>query len=93
MFLESFLGETVDKEILDSGCVLSAMHSARKVLNEAESSEKISGSLCYQTRQTVYFKRNDSNEWRVPGKVIVVDKQTSSNMGQFVSEYTHVQSN
>ena len=65
---------------------LSCIHAARKAFMEAEASEKVSRALKYQTRntnpgytfesgQSVYFKRNDSNRWHGPGKVVGVDGQ------------------
>ena len=59
---------------------LNALHSARCAFIEAENNEKIrralthnvrsSGEVKYVTGDDVYYKRDDSQEWHGPGKVI-----------------------
>ena len=61
-------------------CNLNAMHAARQAFIKSESAEKLRRALCHQTRtysdvkyftgDIVYYKRNNSNEWRGPGTVI-----------------------
>ena len=63
---------------------LNAMHSARKAFIEAESSEKIkralrrkvrpATSLIFETGDKVLYKRNNSEPWKGPGKVIGKEK-------------------
>ena len=64
---------------------LNAMHSARKAFIASEASEKLrralrhnvrtSGNVKYVTGDSVFYKRNDSNKWKGPGKVIGQDGQ------------------
>ena len=59
---------------------LSAMHSAREDFIQKESCERLQRAMRHNVRAThvenlqngdqVYYKRNDSNEWRGPGVVI-----------------------
>ena len=59
-----------------------ALHAARKAFVKAESSERIKRALRCQVQAVeenftqgdkVYYKRDDSNRWRGPGKVIGQD--------------------
>ena len=62
---------------------LNALHAARKAFIKAESSRKIKLALNHQTRNTtskvfnngdhVYYKRNNSKEWRGPGTILGID--------------------
>ena len=61
---------------------LNAKHASRKAFIQAESSEKIRRALRHQVRPTgnvfqngvlVYYKRDDSKEWKGPGSVIGQD--------------------
>ena len=59
---------------------LNALHSARQGFIKAESSERLARALRHNIRSSdheelvngaeVYYKRNDSNEWRGPGIII-----------------------
>jgi len=58
---------------------LSAMHSARRAFMKAESSEKIKRAIrhpvrsceqMYQNGDKVFYKREDSQRWKGPGKVL-----------------------
>ena len=61
------------------------MHAARQAFIKSESAEKLRRALCYHTRTSsdvkyftgdnVYYKRNNSNEWKGPGTVIGQDGQ------------------
>lgn len=65
---------------------LSAIHAARRAFIKTESSERIKRALRHQTRQSnshifqngdsVYYKRESSNQWKGPGTVIGVEHQT-----------------
>ena len=56
------------------------MHAARKAFIEAEASEKlrrtikvktrVSTGMIYQSGDIVYYKRNDSNQCKGPGRVL-----------------------
>ena len=58
---------------------LNIMHAARKAFIEAEASEKlrrvitaktrVSTGIMYQPGDIVYYKRNDSNQWKGPRKI------------------------
>ena len=62
---------------------LNALHLARQEFVKFESDEKIKRALRHNVRKSniddlsngdeVYYKRNDANEWRGPGKVIDID--------------------
>ena len=61
---------------------LNTLHAARKAFIKAESSERIKRALRCQVRAVeenfdhgdrVYYKRDDSNRWRGPGKIIGQD--------------------
>lgn len=61
---------------------LNALHAARKAFVKVESGEKIRRALRHQVRAVenhfeagdkVFYKRDDSNRWRGPGKVIGQD--------------------
>ena len=67
--------ETVSKH-------LNALHAARRAYAQAEASERIRRALRHNIRATenplqsgeaVFYKRDDSNRWRGPGKVIGQD--------------------
>ena len=71
---------TTMSEILASH--LNAKHASRQAFIQAESSEKIRRALRHQVRPTgnrfqngelVYYKRDDSKEWKGPGSVIGQD--------------------
>ena len=65
---------------------LTAMRAARKAFIESEAKEKLCRTLRHQTHQStpyifqngdsVYFKRDSSNEWKGLGTVIGIDNQT-----------------
>ena len=64
---------------------LNASHAARKAFIEVEASEKIRRALRHNIRgsgvkyssgDSVYFKREDSNEWKGPASVIGVEGKT-----------------
>ena len=64
---------------------LNGLHSARRAFIQAESSERIREALRHQLRShselfetgdTVYYKREASNKWKGPGKVIGQDGKT-----------------
>ena len=64
------------------GTHLNALYAARKAFVQAESSEKIRRALRHQVRSSgmvysngdsVYFKRDNCNEWRGPGVVLAQD--------------------
>ena len=71
------LEEKTSSEIIANH--LNAMHAARKAFIEAEASEKlrrvikaktrVSTGIIYQPGDIVYYKRNDSNQWKGPGTV------------------------
>ena len=72
---EMTMSETVLKH-------LNALHSARRAFTKAESSERIKRALRHNVRvneetfmagDKVFYKRDDSNRWRGPGKVIGQD--------------------
>jgi transposase InsO family protein len=72
-------GTTVSENVAQH---LNAMHSGRRAFIEAESSERIRRALRHQIRASgepfqlgdhVYYKRDDSNKWKGPGKVIGQD--------------------
>ena len=61
---------------------LNALHAARRAFTKAESSDRIRKALRHRVRATettftsgdrVFYKRDDSNRWRGPGKVIGQD--------------------
>jgi transposase InsO family protein/G:T-mismatch repair DNA endonuclease (very short patch repair protein) len=63
---------------------LNALHSGRKAFIESESCDKIRRALRsnirtklekYESGDKVYYKREDSNQWKGPGIVIGQDKQ------------------
>ena len=66
-------------------CNLNAMHAAHQAFIKSESAEKLRRALCHQTRtysdvkyftgNIVYYKRNNSNEWKGSGTVIGQDGQ------------------
>ena len=78
--LPAFRSVTSSKLIADH---LNALHKAREAFTESESSEKLKRALRRKTRtassrdfangDSVYYKRNDNNEWRGPGRIIGVD--------------------
>ena len=59
---------------------LNALHSARRAFIASENDEKIKRALChnvrtsgevkYGTRDNIFYKREDKNEWHAPGVVI-----------------------
>ena len=65
---------------------LTAMRAARKAFIESEANERLQRAIRHQTRQStpyifqngnsVYFKKDSSNEWQGPGTVIGIDNQT-----------------
>ena len=64
---------------------LNALHLARRAFTKAESSERIKRALKHNVRvneeqfqpgDKVFFKRDDSNRWRGPGKIIGQDGKT-----------------
>ena len=60
---------------------LTAIHSARKAFIEAESGERMSRALGQQTHQSnnsdsVYYKRELSNQWKGPGSATGIENQT-----------------
>ena len=61
---------------------LNALHSARRAFTKAESSERLKRALRHNVRvneesffqnDKVFYKRDDSNRWRGPGKVVGQD--------------------
>ena len=61
---------------------LNALHAARKAFTKAESSERIKRALRHNVRvkeipffqgESVFYKRDDNNRWRGPGRVIGQD--------------------
>ena len=61
---------------------IAVLHAARKAFVATESSEKIKRALRKQTRpsghiyqmgEEVYYKRDDNNKWRGPGRVLGQD--------------------
>eukprot|EP00111_Clytia_hemisphaerica_P014173 TCONS_00041752-protein len=64
---------------------LEVLHKAREAFIASEHSERIrralahnirtSGEIKYLTGDRVYYKRNDSNEWKGPGTVLGQDGQ------------------
>ena len=61
---------------------LNALHAARKAFTKAESSERIKRALRHNVRvkevpffqgENVFYKRDDNNRWRGPGRVIGQD--------------------
>lgn len=61
---------------------LNAMHAARKAFTQADASERVKRALRHNVRvneenfvtgEKVFYKRDDSNRWRGPGKVIGQD--------------------
>ena len=62
---------------------LNALHSARRAFVQSESCKKIKTALNHQTREStskifsngekVYYKRNDSKQWRGPGIIVGMD--------------------
>ena len=65
---------------------LNALHLARQEFVKFEADEKIRRALRHNVRKSniddlkngdeVYYKRNDANEWRGPGKVIDIEGKT-----------------
>ena len=65
---------------------LNAVHIARQEFVKFESSDRIKRALNHNIREThtdnlnigdnVYFKRNDSKEWRGPGKIVDIEGKT-----------------
>ena len=68
---------------------LTAMQAARKAFIESQANGRICRAIRHQTHQStpyifqngdsVYFKRDSSNEWKGPGTVIGIDNQTVLN--------------
>ena len=72
---EGSMSETVVKH-------LNALHAARRAFTKAESSDRIKRALRHNVRaneesfcsgDTVFYKRDDNNRWRGPGRVIGQD--------------------
>ena len=73
----ALVGKTTSEIV---ACNLNAMYAARQAFIKSESAEKLRRALHYQTRicndmkyftgDIVYYKRNNSYEWRGPGTVI-----------------------
>ena len=72
-------------EIVACNLHVHAMHAARQAFIKSESAEKLRRALRHQTRtysdvkyftgDIVYYKRNNSSEWKGPGTVIGQDGQ------------------
>ena len=68
----------------DTGLHISALHAARKAFIETESSSKLKLALknnlrpatgtVFSVGDEVYYKRDDSHEWKGPGKVLGHDR-------------------
>ena len=80
---------------------LNAMHAARKVFIEAEASEKlrraikaktrVSTGIIYQPGYIVYYKRNDSSQWKGPVTVLAHENKQIL-MNKYSSKITFVKS-
>ena len=77
------MGSTVESKIVEEN--LRAMHHAREQFMRCESSNKIKRALRCQVRtcndqyfdkgEKIFYKRNNSNQWHGPGKVLGQDGQ------------------
>ena len=77
------------------------MHAARKVFIEAEASEKlrraikaktrVSTGIIYQPGYIVYYKRNDSSQWKGPVTVLAHENKQIL-MNKYSSKITFVKS-
>nr|XP_039264060.1 uncharacterized protein LOC120339893 [Styela clava] len=77
--LPALEGKTISEKV---GEHINTLHASRKAFIEAESSQRIRRALRSNTRpysgnfeigEDVYYKRNDSNEWKGPGRVLGKD--------------------